>query len=152
MNAYKQANKAAIGAAVAALMLVAAGCKQHGDANQQQTHFPGMITAGGHTSGQVMAANGGGKTNGTYAGGTPGIAGGAGGNSSGAGIGGTTQESGQGPTQGVSAPSGGAAAAQGANQSQSGDNKPPPGGSPTAQGAEKEAAHRDPSHSAAPGR
>lgn len=141
-----------IQAAVTALLLASAGCKQHGDANQQQTHFPGMVTAGGRTSGEVMAANGGGKTNGTYAGGTPGIAGGAGGNTSGAGTGGSTQESGQGPTQGVSAPSGAAAAAQGANQGQSGDNKPPPGGSPTAQGAETEAAHRDPSHSAAPGR
>jgi len=124
-----------IQAGVAALVLAAAGCKPHGDAQQQKTGFPGMITAGGHTSGEVMAANGGAKTNGTYAGGTPGIAGGAGGNSSGAGIGGSTQESGQ-----------------GANQSQSGDNKPPPPGSPTAQGAEKDAAHRDPSHSAAPGR
>jgi hypothetical protein len=147
-----KAHKVLIQAGVAALVLATAGCKPHGDAQQQKTHFPGMITADGHTSGEVMAANGGGKTNGTYAGGTPGIAGGAGGNSSGAGIGGSTQESGQGPTQGVSAPSGGAAAAQGANQSQSGDNKPPPGGSPTAQGAETEAAHRDPSHSAAPGR
>ena len=127
------------------------GCKQHGDAAQQQTHFPGMVTAGGGTSGEVMAANGGNKTNGVYAGGTPGIAGGAGGNTSGAGTGGTSHETGQGPSQGVSAPSAPAAAAAGANQTQSGDNKPPPGPAP-GQAPAADAAHRDPSHSAAPGR
>jgi hypothetical protein len=147
-----KAHTVSIQAAVVALVLASAGCKPHGDANQQQTHFPGMVTAGGRTSGEVMAANGGNKTNATYAGGTPGIAGGSGGNTSGAGTGGSTQESGQGPTQGVSAPSGTAAAAQGANQSQPGEHTPPPPGAPTAQGAEREAAHRDPSHSAAPGR
>ena len=99
-----KAHSTAIHAGVVALLLATAGCKQHGDANQQKTHFPGMVTADGRTSGEVMAANGSGKTNGTYAGGTPGIAGGAGGNTSGAGTGGSTQESGQGPTQGVSAP------------------------------------------------
>ena len=138
------------GAAALALALLA-GCKQHGDGAQAQTHFPGMVSAGGHTSGEVMAANGGNKTNGVYAGGTPGIAGGAGGNTSGAGTGGTTQETGHGPTQGITTPSAPSAAAVGANQNQSGDNKPPPG--PTAaQAPAPEAAHRDPSHGAAPGR
>ena len=137
------------GAALAVVLL--AGCNRHGDAAQQQTHFPGMVTAGGHTSGEVMAANGGNKTNGVYAGGTPGIAGGAGGNTSGAGTGGTSHETGQGPSQGVSTPSAPSAAAAGANQTQSGDNKPPPG-SPAAQGPAPDVAHRDPSHSAAPGR
>jgi len=140
-----------IPAGIVLLVLAMAGCKQHGDAAQQKTHFPGMVTAGGGTSGEVMAARGGNKTNGVYAGGTPGIAGGAGGNTAGAGTGGTTQETGQGPSQGVSAPSAPSAAAEGANQSQSGDNKPPPG-APSAQGPAPDAAHRDPSHSAAPGR
>jgi hypothetical protein len=139
-------------AATAALALaLLGGCKQHGDAGQIKTHFPGMVTAGGGTSGEVMAANSGNKTNAVYAGGTPGIAGGAGGNTSGAGTGGTTQETGKGPTEGVSAPSAPSAAAVGANQSQSGDNKPPPS-TPAAQGPAPDAAHRDPSHSAAPGR
>jgi hypothetical protein len=128
-----------------------AGCKQHGDASQIKTHFPGMVSADGRTSGEVMAANGGNKTNGVYAGGTPGIAGGAGGNTSGAGTAGTTRETGQGPTSGVSTPSAPSAAAVGANQTQSGDNKPPPG--PAAgESSGANAAHRDPSHSAAPGR
>src|SRR5437763_1999059 len=138
------------GAAALALTLVS-GCKQHGDATQEKTHFPGMVTAGGGTSGEVMAANSGNKTNGVYAGGTPGIAGGAGGNTSGAATGGTSHETGQGPSQGVSAPSAPSAAAAGANQTQSGDNKPPPS-TPADQGPVPDAAHRDPSHSAAPGR
>jgi hypothetical protein len=138
------------GAAALALTLVA-GCKQHGDAAQQKTHFPGMVTAGGGTSGEVMAANSGNKTDGVYAGGTPGIAGGAGGNTSGAATGGTTHETGQGPSQGISTPSAPSAAKEGANQTQSGDNKPPPGPAPS-QEPVSDAAHRDPSHSAAPGR
>lgn len=141
-----------ISAGALALALAAmTGCKQHGDATQLKTRFPGMVSAGGGTSGEVMAANGGNKTNGVYAGGTPGIAGGAGGNTSGAGTGGTTHETGQGPSQGVSTPSAPSAAAVGASQTQSGDNKPPPG-SPAAQGPAPDVAHRDPSHSAAPGR
>lgn len=129
-----------------------AGCKDHGDAAQLQTHFPGMVTAGGHTSGQVMAANGGPKTNGSYAGGTPGIAGGAGGNTSGAGTGGTTTETGQGPSQGVTAPSGGASGATGATQSQPGDFGRPAAPTPAEQGPSPGASHVDPSHNAAPGR
>jgi hypothetical protein len=138
------------GAAVAALALLG-GCKEHGDATQAKTHFPGMVTAGGGTSGEVMAANSGNKTNAVYAGGTPGIAGGAGGNTSGAGTGGTTHETGQGPSEGVTPPSSAAAASAGANQNPSGDNKPAPAPTP-AQAPAPEAAHRDPSHSAAPGR
>jgi hypothetical protein len=138
------------GAAVVLLALLG-GCKRHGDATQIKTHFPGMVTAGGGTSGEVMAANGGNKTNAVYAGGTPGIAGGAGGNTSGAATGGTTQETGHGPTQGTTTPSAASAAAVGANQVPSGDNKPPPGPS-AAQAPGPEAAHRNPSHSAAPGR
>jgi hypothetical protein len=141
-----------IRAGAAALALAAlAGCKQHGDGAQAKTHFPGMVSADGRTSCEVMAANGGNKTNAVYAGGTPGIAGGAGGNTSGAATGGTTVETGHGPTQGITTPSAAKSSAVGANQTPSGDNKPPPG--PTAaQAPAPEAAHRDPSHSAAPAR
>jgi hypothetical protein len=132
----------------ALLALALAGCKPHGDNAQVQTKFPGMITAGGGTSGQVMAAHGGPKTDGTYAGGTPGIAGGAGGNTSGAGTGGTTTETGQGPSSGVSNPG----AAAGATQQQSGENKPAPANAEPA-APQPAAAHRDPGASqAAPGR
>ena len=70
-----------------------------------QTKFPGQMTAGGGSSGEVMARTARPETDATYAGGTPGIAGGAGGNTSGAETGGTTQESGQGPSHGVTQPS-----------------------------------------------
>jgi hypothetical protein len=69
-----------------------------------QTRFPGQVTAGGGTSGDVMARSGK-AVDGNYAGGTPGIAGGAGGNTGGAATGGTVRESGRGPTQSI-APSG----------------------------------------------
>jgi hypothetical protein len=140
-------------AGAAALLLSAAGCKKHGDEAMRETKFPGMVSAGGGTSGQVMAANGKSKTDGTYAGGTPGIAGGAGGNTSGAGTGGSTRETGQGPSSGVSTPSSGAAAATGATEKPSGDsgnNPVKPDATPAPQPA---AAHRDPgANSAAPGR
>jgi hypothetical protein len=126
------------------------GCKQHGDTAQIKTKFPGMVTAGGGTSGQVMAANAKPATDATYAGGTPGIAGGAGGNTSGAGIGGSTTETGKGPSSGVSNP--GSANMPNATQQPSGDNKPAP--APAAEQApQPAAAHRDPGASqAAPGR
>jgi hypothetical protein len=69
-----------------------------------QTRFPGQVTAGGGTSGEVLARRGQ-ATDGNYAGGTPGIAGGAGGNTGGAATGGTVRESGRGPTDSVT-PSG----------------------------------------------
>ena len=40
------------------LVLAAVGCRQHGDEAQRKTKFPGMVTADGGTSGQVMAARG----------------------------------------------------------------------------------------------
>ena len=135
---------------VGGLMLAAAGCKQHGDAAQIQTKFPGMVTAGGGTSGQVIASHPSPVTNGTYAGGTPGIAGGAGGNTGGAATGGTVRETGQGPSSGTSTPS---------NANQPGTTTPPGdrGNNPVAPPAEPvpapTAAHRDPgANSAAPGR
>ena len=49
-----------------------------------QTKYPGQISAGGISSGEVMARTARPATDATYAGGTPGIAGGAGGNTGGA--------------------------------------------------------------------
>jgi hypothetical protein len=69
-----------------------------------QTKFPGQVTAGGGSSGQVMARSAKPETNAAYAGGTPGIAGGSGGNTGGAALGGTVSETGQGPDRGVTAP------------------------------------------------
>lgn len=69
-----------------------------------QTGYPGQMTAGGGSSGEVMARTARPETDATYAGGTPGIAGGSGGNTGGAETGGTVQESGQGPSQGVTQP------------------------------------------------
>ena len=69
-----------------------------------QTKYPGQMTAGGGSSGEVMARTARPTTDATYAGGTPGIAGGAGGNTGGAETGGTVQESGQGPSRGVTQP------------------------------------------------
>jgi hypothetical protein len=69
-----------------------------------QTKFPGQVTAGGGSSGQVMARSAKPETNAAYAGGTPGIAGGAGGTTGGAALGGTVTETGHGPDRGVTAP------------------------------------------------
>jgi hypothetical protein len=72
-----------------AAALVLAGCGGRHDASNDrmnQTGFPGMVTAGGHTSGEVMAAN---TPNGAVnrgPAGTPGIPGGAEGNTGGAGL------------------------------------------------------------------
>ena len=134
---------------MAALALLA-GCKQHGDEAQRQTKFPGMVTAGGGTSGQVMAANGGSKTDAVYAGGTPGIAGGSGGNTAGAATGGTVRETGQGPSQGVTRPSG--PGTLDTTQAQPGDHGKPAAPTPAEQGPLPGAVNRDPGHSAAPGR
>ena len=71
-----------------------------------QTKYPGQISAGGASSGAIMAATDRPTTDAIYGGGTPGIAGGAGGNTSGAEIGGATRETGQGPSSGTTTPSG----------------------------------------------
>jgi hypothetical protein len=131
-------------------LVLLAGCKQHGDNAQRKTRFPGMVTADGRTSGQVMAAHGGPKTNAGYAGGTPGIAGGSGGNTGGAATGGAVRETGQGPSQGVTPPSG--AGTQGTTQTQPGDHGKPAAPTPAETGPQPGAVNRDPSHSAAPGR
>lgn len=94
----------------------------------EQTKFPGQVTAGGLTSGQIIARTAKPETNATYAGGTPGIAGGAGGNTGGAALGGTVTETGRGPSAGVTAPSG---ALQGGNKPP-GDYGGPPANAPAA--------------------
>lgn len=92
-------------AAVSCALLAACQRDQAPAANGViQTGYPGQLTAGGGSSGVVMERNARPETDATYAGGTPGIAGGAGGNTGGAEIGGSTEESGQGPSQGVSQP------------------------------------------------
>jgi hypothetical protein len=57
----------------------------------KQTRFPGQVTAGGGTSGEVIARAGGAKS-GAYMGGTPGIPMGSGGNTGGPATGGTVQQ------------------------------------------------------------
>jgi hypothetical protein len=74
------------------------------DAGIRKTAFPGMVTAGGGTSGEVIARSAKPVTDGSYAGGTPGIAGGAGGNAGGTATGGTAQESGHGPSGNTAPP------------------------------------------------
>lgn len=81
--------------------VLASGCKRDdkaADAGMRQTGFPGMVTAGGGTSGEVMARNNKPSTDGSYAGGTPYHAGGSGGTSGGTATAGAVQESGHGPS------------------------------------------------------
>jgi len=119
---------------VAACCAVLAGCQRdqspaaHGVI---QTGYPGQMTAGGGSSGEVMARTARPETDATYAGGTPGIAGGSGGNTSGAETGGTTQESGQGPSSGTSQPA--SAGRSGANlqPGDTGGATPPPANQPS---------------------
>jgi len=112
-----------------------------------QTKFPGQVTAGGGTSGAVIARTSRPVTDGTYAGGTPGIAGGSGGNTSGAATAGTVQESGQGPSQGTTQPD---SAGRPGTQLPPGDMGKP--AAPTAaEAAGGSAVHRDPGAGAAPG-
>ena len=124
-----KASTLALGLFAAGISL--AGCDR-GHTNPKdgvvQTKFPGQVTSGGGTSGQVMARSSKPETNAAYAGGTPGIAGGAGGTTGGAAMGGTVAETGQGPTQGVTPP---ASAAQAGNKPL-GDNGKPPADAPAA--------------------
>lgn len=116
-----------------------------------QTKFPGQVSSGGMTSGQIMARSSKPETNAAYAGGTPGIAGGSGGNTGGAAMGGTVAETGQGPSQGVSAP----ASAGEAGNKPPGDYGTKPADAPqagkTAVGAGA-ATNQDNQPAAAPGR
>ncbi|WEF35325.1 hypothetical protein [Pseudoduganella chitinolytica] len=104
-----------------------------------QTKFPGQVSAGGATSGEIIARTSRPVTDGTYAGGTPGIAGGSGGTTSGAATAGTVQESGQGPSRGTSQPD---------SAGQAGTTLPPgdmgkPAGPAAEPGAGGAAVHRD---------
>jgi hypothetical protein len=83
---------------VAAVLASACSRPDRADAGVRKTNFPGMVTAGGGTSGEVMARSQKPVTDGSYAGGTPGIAGGAGGTTGGPATAGTVQESGHGPS------------------------------------------------------
>lgn len=115
--------------ALAALLLSASGCDRGGHASVGgvvQTKYPGQVSSGGATSGAIIAASAKPVTDATYAGGTPGHAGGSGGTSSGAETAGTVRETGQGPNRGVTAPSG----AQAGTQTPSGDNGRPAGPAP----------------------
>jgi len=109
---------------VASLAVLLAGCER-GQAPAAdgviQTRYPGQVSSGGLTSGQIMARTGRPETDATYAGGTPGIAGGSGGNTSGAEIGGATRETGQGPSSGVTQPS---SAGRPGSDLPSGENRP----------------------------
>lgn len=108
-----------------------AGCDRgykDADAGVAQTKFPGQVTAGGLTSGQIMARTAKPETNAAYSGGTPGIAGGSGGTTGGAALGGTVTESGHGPNQGTTTPT---SAGQGGNKP-SGDYGAPPANAPAA--------------------
>jgi hypothetical protein len=91
-------------ATTCALAVLAAGCDRGRSRSTEpaasevrQTRFPGQVTADGSTSGDVMAAV---KpaVDGSYAGGTPGTAGGMEGNTGGAKMGGTVAESGVAPS------------------------------------------------------
>lgn len=89
----------------AGMLLGLPGCdrRPQSDVGAAQTKFPGQVSAGGGSSGEVLGRVGQTK-DASYAGGTPGIAGGSGGNTGGAATGGSVQESGRGPSQGVTAP------------------------------------------------
>jgi hypothetical protein len=83
--------------------VLAAGCSRQGqdkaaDAGVRKTGFPGMVTAGGGTSGEVLERSRKPVTDGSYAGGTPFHAGGMEGNTGGTATGGAVQESGHGPS------------------------------------------------------
>jgi hypothetical protein len=82
--------------------VLAAGCSRRdnaaADAGMRKTNFPGMVTAGGGTSGEVIARNKRPATDASYAGGTPYHAGGAGGTAGGTATAGAVQESGHGPS------------------------------------------------------
>lgn len=79
------------------LLLSLTACSdQESEIGARQTNFPGQVTAGGGTSGEVLARNGALKNNPDPSG-TPGIPQGAGGNTGGAAMGGTTSATG-GPT------------------------------------------------------
>lgn len=88
---------------------LSAGCergREQGVDGIVQTKYPGQVTAGGASSGTILATTSRPTTDAVYAGGTPGLAGGSGGNTGGAKVGGSSTETGQGPATGVTDPTG----------------------------------------------
>ena len=85
-------------AAVVAFWLGACSERNAGSPTARQTKFPGQVSAGGGTSGEILARNSRPATAGDTTGGTPFIAGGAGGTTGGTATTGTVQETGTGPT------------------------------------------------------
>jgi transcription elongation factor len=74
-----------------ALLTIAAGCgSRNREQGVNQTGFPGQVTAGGGTSGEVMSRSARVATEGGNARGTPGIPQGSEGNVGGTAMGGTT--------------------------------------------------------------
>jgi hypothetical protein len=87
--------------------VLAAACSRQdkaADAGMRKTNFPGMVTAGGGTSGEVIAGARKPATDASYAGGTPFHAGGMEGNTGGTATGGAVQESGHGPSGNTAPP------------------------------------------------
>lgn len=106
--------------ALALLAVLASGCDRGRNPSVggiEQTKYPGQVTAGGRTAGAIIASTAKPTVDATYAGGTPGIAGGSGGTTGGAETGGTVRETGEGPSSGVTNPSG----AQGGTRTPPGD-------------------------------
>ena len=89
------------------LMTVAvlvSACSRENQYGQRQTKMPGMVTAGGGTSGEVIARSAKPTADGSYAGGTPFHAGGAGGTAGGTATAGAVSESGHGPSGNTAPP------------------------------------------------
>lgn len=124
MKASTIFNRGVLAAPLLVLLALGAGCDRGRNPSVggiEQTKYPGQVSAGGRTSGAIIASTAKPVTDATYAGGTPGHAGGAGGTSSGAETAGTVRETGQGPSSGVTPPSG----AQPGTQTQPGDHGKP---------------------------
>lgn len=115
---------------LAALAVLASACDRGRPPSLDgivQTKYPGQVSAGGATSGTIIARTAKPAVDATYAGGTPGHAGGAGGTSSGAATAGTVSETGQGPSSGVTPPSGAQAGTREAQGDYAAPKAPAPG-------------------------
>jgi hypothetical protein len=93
--------------APAALLLSCGRLQAAGDEAMRETKFPGMVTAGGGTSGQVMARSAKPKPTPPTPAARRALPAARAATPAGAGTGGTVTETGQGPSSGVSAPSSG---------------------------------------------
>ncbi|HWP18955.1 MAG TPA: hypothetical protein VNO84_07490 [Burkholderiaceae bacterium] len=105
--------------ALLAVCVTMAGCSRTADDDEAaRGAFPGQVSAGGGTSGEVLARRGASGPDAPGPSGTPGIPQGAGGNTSGAAMGGTTSGTQLGGSGGQSHP----------GQTASGTDAPPPAG------------------------